>query len=45
MKRILWGRDLTILMEIVRSLLGSGAFVAGEVACLQISSKSEAKRS
>lgn len=39
MKRILWDRDLTILMEIVRSLFGSGAFVPGEVVCLQISSR------
>lgn len=38
MKRILWDRDLTILMEIVRSLFGFGAFVTGEVVCLQISS-------
>lgn len=38
MKRILWDRDLTILMEIVRSLFCSGAFVPGEVVCLQISS-------
>lgn len=39
MKRILWDRDLTILIEIVRSLFCSGAFVPGEVVCLQISSR------
>ncbi len=43
MKRILWGRDLTILMEIVRSLFCSGAFVPGEVVCLQISSRARCR--
>lgn len=43
MKRILWDRDLTILMEIVRSLFCSGAFVPGEVVCLQISSRARCR--
>ena len=43
MKRILWDRDLTILMEIVRSLFGSGTFVPGEVVCLQISSRARCR--
>lgn len=43
MKRILWGRDLTILMEIVRFLFCSGAFVPGEIVCLQISSRARCR--
>lgn len=43
MKRILWDRDLTILMEIVRSLFCSGAFALGEVVCLQISSRARCR--
>ena len=43
MKRILWDRDLTILMEIVRSLFGSGALVPVEVVCLQISSRARCR--
>ena len=37
------GRDLTILMEIVRSLFCSGAFVPGEVVCQQISSRARCR--
>ena len=43
MKRILWDRDLTILIEIVRSFFGSGAFVPGEVVCLQIFSRARCR--
>lgn len=43
MKRILWDRDLTILIEIVKSLFCSGAFVPGEVVCLQISSRARCR--
>lgn len=43
MKRILWDRDLTILMEIVRSLFCSGPFALGEVVCLQISSRARCR--